>query len=195
MKRKILSFVLAAVLLLTAALISACDEKKEDEEPKTGNETAPGCVIRAEYAGDSLPDHYEFAADEGEYAVKVLLSADAPAEKFTFFSLVYEDMDGDEPIFSVVELYEIPDFGPDKPLVVSMTFGEIFPAYGFTYKNADGIFKTYGITQSGKDGSVVGGHLNSATVSATCEMFITVLDGTVERRRDDEVGLNLFEFV
>ena len=51
------------------------------------------------------------------------------------------------------------------------------------------------MSAGGKDGSVVGGHLNSATVSATCEMFITVLEGTVERRRDDEVGLNLFEFV
>ena len=51
------------------------------------------------------------------------------------------------------------------------------------------------MSAGGTDGSVVGGHLNRAVVSATCEMFITVLDGTVERRRDDEVGLNLFEFV
>ena len=51
------------------------------------------------------------------------------------------------------------------------------------------------MSAGGTDGSVVGGHLNSATVSATCEMFITVLDGTVERRFDSEVGLNLFEFI
>ena len=36
-----------------------------------------------------------------------------------------------------------------------MTFGEIFPTYGFTFKNADGIFKTYGINLSGQDGSVI----------------------------------------
>ena len=51
------------------------------------------------------------------------------------------------------------------------------------------------MSAGGKDGKVVGGHLNSATVSATCEMFITVLDGTVERRYSGEVGLNLFEFI
>ena len=51
------------------------------------------------------------------------------------------------------------------------------------------------MSAGGTDGRVVGGHLNSATVSATCEMFITVLDGTLERRHDGEVGLNLFEFV
>ena len=51
------------------------------------------------------------------------------------------------------------------------------------------------MSAGGADGAVVGGHLNRAVVSATCEMFITVLDGTVERRFDAETGLNLFEFI
>ena len=44
-------------------------------------------------------------------------------------------------------------------------------------------------------GAVFGGHLNSAVVSATCEMVIRVIDGTVERRHDPEIGLNLFRFI
>ncbi len=44
-------------------------------------------------------------------------------------------------------------------------------------------------------GEVFGGHLNRAMVSATCEMVISILDGTVERCYDPEVGLNLFEFI
>ena len=51
------------------------------------------------------------------------------------------------------------------------------------------------MSAGGADGSVVGGHLNRALVSATCEMFITILDGTVERRFDGDTGLNLFEFI
>lgn len=43
-------------------------------------------------------------------------------------------------------------------------------------------------------GEVFGGHLNCATVSATCEVVIRLLDGTVNRRRDPETGLNLFRF-
>ena len=43
-------------------------------------------------------------------------------------------------------------------------------------------------------GEVFGGHLNRAVVSATCEMFINVIDGRVDRYFDSEVGLNLFKF-
>jgi hypothetical protein len=45
------------------------------------------------------------------------------------------------------------------------------------------------------EGHVFGGHLNRAVVSATCEMVIFLIDGRVERKFNDEVGLNLFEFV
>lgn len=43
--------------------------------------------------------------------------------------------------------------------------------------------------------NVVGGHLNSCIVSATCEVVIDVIDGVVEREFNDEIGLNLFKFI
>jgi len=43
-------------------------------------------------------------------------------------------------------------------------------------------------------GEVVGGHLNRALVSATCELVISLIDGRAERRFDEETGLKLIDF-
>ena len=64
-----------------------------------------------------------------------------------------------------------------------------------TVSTMDGKFYQHLHMSAGNDkGAVFGGHLNSAVVSATCEMVIRVIDGTVERRHDPEIGLNLFRF-
>ena len=39
-----------------------------------------------------------------------------------------------------------------------------------------------------------GGHMNSAIVSATCEIIIDVIDGEVNREFSDEIGLNLYAY-
>ena len=43
-------------------------------------------------------------------------------------------------------------------------------------------------------GHVVGGHLNRAVISATCEMAVRVLPGAMDRAFSPEVGLNLWKF-
>lgn len=44
-----------------------------------------------------------------------------------------------------------------------------------------------------KDFKSTGGHLYSAVISATCELVINVIDGTVERFGDGKTGLNLMD--
>ena len=44
------------------------------------------------------------------------------------------------------------------------------------------------------EGHTFGGHLTRATVCPTCEMFLDVIDGEVDRFHDDATGLNLFKF-
>lgn len=43
-------------------------------------------------------------------------------------------------------------------------------------------------------GHVYGGHLNKAVVSSTCEIFLNVVDGVVERKPNAEIGLNVMTF-
>ena len=64
-----------------------------------------------------------------------------------------------------------------------------------TINTMNGEFYTHIHMSAGNDkGQVFGGHLNRAVVSATCEMVITLIDGSVDRRFDSTVGLNVFDF-
>lgn len=49
------------------------------------------------------------------------------------------------------------------------------------------------ITTADKSGRAYGGHLKTAVVGATAEIFITSLGGELCRRYDEETGLNIFE--
>ncbi len=45
-----------------------------------------------------------------------------------------------------------------------------------------------------KENKAFAGHLNSALVSATFEAVIDVMEGTLERSKDEEIGLNLLDY-
>jgi hypothetical protein len=64
-----------------------------------------------------------------------------------------------------------------------------------TINTMNGEFYTHLHMSAGDEtGRVVGGHLNRAMVSATCEMVVTVIPGTVDRAFSEEIGLNLLKF-
>ncbi len=44
------------------------------------------------------------------------------------------------------------------------------------------------------ENNIVGGHLNSAIISATCEIFIHDIEGEIDREFNHETGLNLIKF-
>ena len=64
-----------------------------------------------------------------------------------------------------------------------------------TIDTMDGKFYTHLHMSAGNaQGQVFGGHLNRAVISATCEMIVTVIDGQVDRKFSEEIGLNLLKF-
>lgn len=64
-----------------------------------------------------------------------------------------------------------------------------------TINTMNGEFYAHLHMSAGNDkGEVFGGHLNKAVISATCEMVIDIIDGSVDRIYDEETGLNIFKF-
>ena len=51
------------------------------------------------------------------------------------------------------------------------------------------------ITCAGKGGTVVGGHLLRCVISLTAEIFLQVVDGKVDRKRREPLGINTWDFV
>ena len=63
-----------------------------------------------------------------------------------------------------------------------------------TINTMNGDFYTHIHLSAGNEkGEVFGGHLNKAVISGTCEMVVSLIDGTVDRFYDDETGLNIFK--
>lgn len=88
-------------------------------------------------------------------------------------------------------------FKTDKKKYYSNLFQGYFEITSLTgtINTMNGEFYTHIHMSAGNEkGEVFGGHLNRAVVSATCEMVITIIDGSVDRYFDEEIGLNLFKF-
>ncbi len=49
-------------------------------------------------------------------------------------------------------------------------------------------------TLADRNHRVHGGHVIEMRVGATCEMFVTVPEGKVARKKDEELGINLWSF-
>lgn len=70
---------------------------------------------------------------------------------------------------------------------ISSLFGTITTKDGAYYGHVH-------MTVGDKEGKVLGGHLIEGTIAATCEMFITILEGCVERKYVDAYQMNILEF-
>lgn len=50
------------------------------------------------------------------------------------------------------------------------------------------------ITCADEKCNCLGGHLNEARISATCEMIINIVEGNVDRVKNPDTGINVFKF-
>lgn len=88
-------------------------------------------------------------------------------------------------------------FDPEKKQFFSNQFQglyEIVSLHGTITTFQGKYYSHLHMSAGDREGRVLGGHLKRAVVSATCEIVITLIDGTVDRRYEKSIGLNLFDF-
>ena len=88
-------------------------------------------------------------------------------------------------------------FSPENKPYKANTFSgdyEIVSLLGNVTEKEGEFYSHLHMSAGDSEGRVFGGHLNSAVVSATCEMVIEVLEGRIDRKFSEEIGLNLLEF-
>lgn len=122
----------------------------------------------------------EIGADLKEVAEK----EDIKLASFTGLGAVNDFTVG---VFDVIEKKFYPNHFTGVYEIASL-FGTITTKDGEYYSHIH-------LSAGGKDGVVVGGHLIEAKISATCEIVITILDGTIERQYDEFLQTNTMKFV
>ena len=75
---------------------------------------------------------------------------------------------------------------PDMDIITLTRDGNLSRKDGEPYLHLHAAF-------ADEKGAVIGGHLNEAVISATCEMFIKIFDIDIGRRISEQTGLNIFD--
>jgi len=96
-----------------------------------------------------------FTADESPDCTKVIFMGEGNVQDFKFLSLFCDDvLEDGTPVYTVEELYRADRLGPEKSLVVEMTFWGTIPSYGYSFVDDNGETRRYALGISGMDGSI-----------------------------------------
>lgn len=172
MKKKFLALILIFALSMTMLVACNNDDKKDDDakEDSLVNDLAEGLKDsasgNAEEEEDTYPYtfHFAYATDEtlkdyanytecsatnDKDAVKILITADEELSNIKIFSVEFLDFNSDgKANFNFKDVTTAANITPDCPLVLTVTFGEVFPNFGFSFTDSTGDHKI-GIEISG----------------------------------------------
>lgn len=139
----------------TAAPTEAPTEPPATAEPTQAPEAAPANVTVALADGTLTEGSYDEYADEPTgYEVNLVLTTDAAVTDFQVLGLTLAETDENgEMRFDTETLYSAETFGPERPLMLTMTFAGLVPERGIAYTDTDGSEKRFSLELSGEDGS------------------------------------------
>ena len=100
--------------------------------------------------------HDEYILSEEESTAKVAFFAQKPLKNFRVLNLEFVDADEDgNVLFQTKSMYKQKELMPDCPLVVQGVFYGSIPNWGVSYEDETGEVRTYSVSVSGMDGSIV----------------------------------------
>ena len=131
----------------------------EENGYETFTRAPEGSCVSAYYAQDVTADWSEcdwVIVDDTEPAIEAAFCTMVPVEDFTVVSLLLQDVtsDGTPLHFDVTELYNYGTLTPERPLRVTLTVYGTIPTYGVSFRDPNGIYRLFGVTISGMDGSL-----------------------------------------
>jgi len=131
----------------------------EENGYETFTRAPEGSCVSAYYAQDVAADWSEcdwVIVDDTDPAIEAAFCTMVPVEDFTVVSLLLQDVtsDGTPLHFDVTELYNYGTLTPERPLRVTLTVYGTIPTYGVSFRDPNGIYRLFGVTISGMDGSL-----------------------------------------
>lgn len=131
--------------------------------------------------------HYTIRVDKGEEIV----------EQLTKFCELENINVGEIKGIGASNKVEIGLFNTDtKEYKTSIKEGmfEITSLLGNISRKDENVYLHTHINFSDESLNAYGGHLVKCYISATCEIVVTVFNGEIKRKYNEEIGLNLFDF-
>lgn len=119
----------------------------------------PDCNLMVDYASELMyfnpGNYYELILDNSAYATQIGFEPVEMVTDFRVYTLsLHESPEGDV-TFDAQEVYYLPELSSDKPLVVSVLFGDVLPVIGISFEDSDGQRVIKGVAISGYDTTIL----------------------------------------
>lgn len=134
------------------------DWRKAEKNSAQPAQPAASSAVRIRWADEALKgalSHENFMATKDQPQIEVAICANSTVRNVKVLKLEFVDVDENGKVrFNTAELFRKDKLEQRHPLVLAIPFFENIPQYGISYEDESGNALRFGITQSGKDGSL-----------------------------------------
>lgn len=132
--------------------------RKAKDAPVQSVQPAAASAVRIRWADEALKgaiSHKTFRVAQDQQQIEVAICANSIVRNVKVLKLEFVDVDENgKAHFTTTELFGKDTLEQKHPLILAIPFFENIPQYGISYEDEGGNVLRFGITQSGKDGSL-----------------------------------------